>query len=154
MSHLFHNPFAGKDIKVPLEFHEAFQRYSQRQENPLISESPFPRMVDFWFLSVCVACRLGLDPPHDIIKHRTVKFADGSIFNSDPWRIHMLMLVAINSSRDVGIVAKPNEMLSIANGLAVAGIPKVIDMLNQGDDDPIWNLTDAIHLLLRQESNN
>ena len=34
--------------------------------------------------------------------------------------------------------------MDIASGLAIAGIPRVIGMLNNGDADPIWNLSDAI----------
>ncbi len=42
-------------------------------------------------------------------------------------------------------------MMTLANGLAVAGLPKVIEMLKDGDDEPIWNLSDAVDLLLREE---
>ena len=151
MADRYHNPFAGKEIHVPLEYHEAVQRYSQKQGNPLIDESPFPRMIDFWFLSVCVACRLGLDPA-DTTKYKTVKIADGSIFgNDDSWRIHMLMLIAISRSDGVNIVSEPNRMLSIANALAKVGIPEVIAMLKNGNAEPIWNLSDAIDSLLRKE---
>ena len=150
MSDQLHNPFAGKQIAVPEEFHEAFQRYNHyKKANPAIDRSPFQRMIDFWFLSICVACRLGLDPD-DISNYKTVKFADASIFGSNPWRIHTLMLIAISKSGDVKIVSDPTKMLSIANGLAVAGIPKVIAMLRDGDAEPIWNLSDAIDLLLRK----
>jgi len=42
-------------------------------------------------------------------------------------------------------------MMALANGLAVAGLPKVIEMLKVGDAEPIWNLSDAVDLLLRKE---
>ena len=150
MADRYYNTFAGKDIIVPEEFHEAFHRYSQREANSVINHSPFPRMIDFWFLSVCVACRLGLEPA-EITKSKTIKITGASIFGSDPWRIHMLMLIAVSKSGNVKIVSEPNRMLSLANGLAVAGIPKVIAMLRDGDAEPIWNLSDAIDLLLRKE---
>lgn len=149
MADRFHNPFAGKEIYVPLEYHEEVQRYSQKQGNALIDESPFPRMIDFWFLSVCAACRLGLNPA-DTTKYKTVKIADASIFGKDSWRIHMLMLIAISRSGDVSIVSEPNQMLSIVNALAGVGIPEVIAMLKNGSAEPIWNLSDAIDLLLRK----
>ncbi|MCY4675000.1 MAG: hypothetical protein OXD43_14785 [Bacteroidetes bacterium] len=147
----YFNPFQAIDIRVPVQFHEAFKRYCQRDADVVIDESPFPRMIDFWFLSVCVACRLGLEPAN-ITKNKTVKIIDGSIFASDPWRIHTLMLIAISSKNgDVKIVSEPHKMLSIANGLAIAGIPKVIAMLKDGDAEPIWNLSDAVDGLLRKE---
>ena len=144
------NPFQAIDINVPVEFHEAFKRYCQRSAKAVIDQSPFPRMVDLWFLSVCVAARLNLKPA-DISKYATRKIIDGSIFSSDPWRVHMLMLVAISQSGDVQIVSEPRKMMALASGLAVAGLPKVIEMLKVGDSEPIWNLSEAVDSLLRQE---
>ena len=106
-------------------------------------------MVDFWFLSVCVANRLGLEPA-DITKYDTRKIIDGSIFGSDPWRVHTLMLIAIGRTGDVQIVSEPRKMMALANGLAVAGLPKVVEMLKDGDAEPIWNLSDAVDVLLRK----
>ncbi len=150
MADQYYNPFQADEIRVPVEFHEAFQRYSQREANAVIDQSPFPRMIDFWFLSVCVARQLGLKPV-DIVKSDTVKIIDGTIFTSDPWRIDMLMLLAISWYNDEQIVSKPHEIMSLANRLAIAGIPKVIDMLKDGDSEPIWNLSDTVDALLRKE---
>ena len=146
----YSNPFQAIDINVPVEFHEAFTRYCQRSADAVIDQSPFPRMVDLWFLSVCVAARLGLEPA-DTAKHDTRKINDGSIFGSDPWRVHTLMLIAIGKAGDVQIVSEPRKMMALASGLAVAGIPKVIEMLKDGDAEPIWNLSDAVDSLLRKE---
>ena len=107
-------------------------------------------MVDMWFLSVCIAARLELDPA-DITKRDTTKIIDGSIFGSDPWRVHMLMLIAIGKFGDVQIVSEPRKMMALANGLAVAGLPEVVEMLKDGDAEPIWNLSDAIDMLLRKK---
>ncbi|MXY25151.1 MAG: hypothetical protein F4Y45_11600 [Acidobacteria bacterium] len=147
MAERYFNPFQAIDINVPVEFHEAFTRYSQRSSDAVIDQSPFPRMVDLWFLSVCVAARLGLEPA-DIAKFDTRKIIDGAIFGSDPWRVHTLMLIAIGKTGDIQIVAEPRKMMALANGLAVAGLPKVIDMLKDGAAEPIWNLSDAIDTLL------
>ena len=147
MADRYFNPFQAIDINVPVEFHEAFTRYCQREANAIIDQSPFPRMVDLWFLSVCVASRFGLEPS-DISKYDTRKIIDGSIFGSDPWRVHTLMLIAIAKTGDVQIVSEPRKMMALASGLAVAGLPKVIEMLKDGDADPIWNLSDAIQEIL------
>lgn len=149
MADRYFNPFQAIDINVPVEFHEAFTRYCQRGAGAVIDQSPFPRMVDLWFLSVCVAARLDLNPI-DIAKYDTRKIIDGSIFGSDPWRVHTLMLIAIGRTGDVQIVSEPRKMMSLANGLAVAGLPTVIEMLKEGDSEPIWNLSDAIDELLRK----
>ena len=143
MADRYFNPFQAIDINVPIEFHDTFSRYSQTGGNAVIDQSPFPRMVDLWFLAVCIAARLDLKP-EDINKYETKKIIDGSIFGSDPWRVHTLMLIAIGKTGDVQIVSKPRKMISLANGLAVAGLPKVVEMLKDGDADPIWNLSDAL----------
>lgn len=151
MADRYFNPFQAIDINVPVEFHEAFTRYCQRSADAVIDQSPFPRMVDLWFLSVCVAARLGLEPA-DTTKYETRKIIDGSIFGSDPWRVHTLMLIAIGNTGNVQIVSEPRKMMALANGLAVAGLPKVIEMLKDGDAEPIWNLSYAVvDVLLRTE---
>ena len=145
----YFNPFQAIDIEVPEQFHEAFIRYCQRSAGASIDHSPFPRMIDLWFLSVCVAARLELEPI-DIRKFEgRTKIIDGSIFGSDPWRIHTLMLIAIGKTDDLQIVSEPGKMMSLASGLAIAGLPKVIEMLAEGEAEPIWNLSDAIDEMLR-----
>lgn len=149
MAERYFNPFQTIDINVPVEFHETFTRYCQRSADAVIDQSPFPRMVDLWFLSVCVAAHLDLEPANTT-KYDTRKIIDGSIFSGDPWRVHTLMLIAIGQSGDVEIVSKPREMMTLASGLAIAGLPKVIEMLKDGDAEPIWNLSDAVDSLLKE----
>src|SRR5690242_2656062 len=143
MTDRYFNPFQAIDINVPVEFHDAFTRYCQRSADAVIDHSPFPRMVDLWFLSLCVAARLDLAPA-DTAKLETRKIIDGSIFGSDPWRVHTLMLIAVGKTGDVQIVSEPRRMMALASGLAVAGLPKVLDMLREGEAEPIWNLSDAV----------
>jgi hypothetical protein len=150
MADRYFNPFQSIDINVPVEFHEEFTRFCQTSGGSLIDKSPFPRMVDLWFLAVCVAARLGLQPV-DATKYETRKIIDGSIFGSDPWRVQTLMLLAIGQSGDVQIVSEPRRMMNLASGLAIAGLPKVIEMLKDGEAEPIWNLSDSLDEMLRKE---
>ena len=143
----YYNPFGGMDINIPLVYHESFQRYCQRTAGIPIDQSPFPRMVDLWFLAMCVAVRRDLAPASSE-GQETVKIMDGSIFNSDPWRVRVLLLVGIAKTGDPEVVATPRRVMSLANGLALAGIPEVIAMLKDGSGDPIWNLSDEIHSLM------
>lgn len=146
MTDRYHNPFAGIDVHVPAEFHEDISRYAGRDGKTIIDDSPFPRMVDVWFLAICIAAREGMKPA-DVSKYETKKVIDGSIFGSDPWRIHVLMLVALSQTDDIDITLEPRKMMAIANGLAVAGLPHVLDML-KGDGEPIWNLSESIETML------
>jgi len=38
---------------------------------------------------------------------------------------------------------------ALASGFAVAGLPKVIEMLKEGDGEPIWNLSDSLDHIMR-----
>lgn len=148
MADRYFNPFQAIDINIPVEFHDAFTRYCG---NAGVDDSPFPRMIDMWFLAVCLAARYGLQPS-DISKFETKKIIEGSIFGNEPWRVNALMLIAVGQTGDLQIVSEPRKMIAIASGLAVAGIPKVIDMLKDGEAEAIWNLSDAIDETLRKKS--
>lgn len=141
------NPFAPMDVYVPKEYHADMQRYSQREGGANIDGSPFGRMVDMWFLAICIAARAGLKPV-DMAGKDTVKVIDGAIFNSDPWRIQMIMLIAIHYGGGIEVVGDPRQMMNTANGLAVAGFPKILDML-QGSGEAIWNLSEAVEELVK-----
>lgn len=148
----YFNPFQSTDINVPVGQHGAFVRYCQGTSDgsKSIDDKPFPRMVDLWFFSVCVAARLGLKPA-DISKYDTRKIIDGSIFGSDPWRVQTLMLIAVGITGDVQIISEPRKMMALASGLAVAGLPEVIEMLKDGNAEPIWNLSAAVDTLMKKE---
>lgn len=144
----YYNPFQNSDLNVPSDLHDAFTRYCG---SGTVDESPFPRMVDMWFLAMCLAARDGLKPA-DMSKLKTTKIIDGAIFSSDPWRVQVLMLVAVAQSGEVDIVADPRRMIVLLNGLAVAGLPALIEMIKDGEAEPIWNLSDGIEAVLRQRA--
>ena len=144
------NPFQALQVDVPLHLHAQIERYSQTGgsgKTKNMDLQPFPRMIDMWFLAVCVAAHLDLKPKEIGKNDKPKTIVLGSIFGSDPWRINTLMLIAIAKSGDVNIVAEPTRMMRIAIGLAIAGIPKVVEML-EGKSDPIWDLSDAIDEML------
>lgn len=148
----YHNPFAGIDLLIPIDQREAYDRYCQTQTRGLttsIDLRPFPRMVDLWFAGLSLAARKQLTPV-DLSGQRTVKFHDGSVLDSDSWRIQIIMLVAIAIDGNVKIVGESSRMITLANGLAAAGVPYIIEMLQDGDQDPIWNLSDALDEILRK----
>lgn len=144
-----HNPFQAIDISVPAVDHETYTRYCHRGSVARGDDSPFPRMVDLWFFAVCVAVRLGLRPQE--VTGKTTKIIDGSIFASDPWRVHTLLLIGIAEADDVAIVSEPTRIMNLANGLAAAGLPRVVDMLNEGSAEAIWNLSDSTARMLQED---
>ena len=148
MTQKYHNPFAGMDLVAPVEHRGFYDMYSQTAGSTSIDQSPFPRMVDFWYAGLSVAARNQLNVVK-ISELETFKFIEGSIFDRDSWRVQAIMLLAIATENNVEIVGSPRRMMEIANGLAAAGIPEVVGMLRNGDQDPIWNLSDALDDMLR-----
>ena len=145
----FPNPFAGIDLIAPIEQRDFYDQYCQTGGHGSIDQSPFPRMIDFWFAGLSIAAREQLKPK-DLVKQKTFKFHEGSVFDSDSWRVQTVMLVAIAVDGSVEIVGEPYRMMNIANGLAAAGVPQIVELLREGEQDPIWNLSDALDEILRQ----
>jgi len=150
MTQRYHNPFAGVDLIAPVELRDIYDRYTQSGGRSVIDQSPFPRMVDLWFAGLCLAARKGLEPL-DLSGQETFKFIEGSIFDRDSWRVQAVMLTAIAVEDNVEVAAQPRRMMAIANGLAAAGVPHIVDMLQDGDQDAIWNLSDCLDSLLSKK---
>ena len=149
MTQKYHNPFAGIDLIAPVEQRDVYDRYTQTSGRAMSDQSPFQRMVDFWFAGLSLAASKHLAPV-DLSGQNTFKFIEGSIFDRDSWRVQVVMLIAIAVEDSVEIAADPRRMVAIANGLAAAGVPSIVDMLKDGDQPPIWNLSEAIDGLLRK----
>lgn len=151
MTQRYHNPFAGIDLIAPSDQRDLYDRYTQTHGRAIVDQSPFPRMVDFWFAGLALAARKQLKPV-DLSKQDTFKFIEGSIFDRDGWRVQAVMLVAVAAEDSVEVVGEPRRMMAIANGLAAAGVPLVDEMLRDGDQDPIWNLSESLDALLRKSA--
>lgn len=141
------NAFATTDIFLPEKYREYFHTYcltrtEGSRNNP--EDSPFPRMVDMWFLALCIAVKENLKPKFETTG-KPYKAIEGVVFGSDSWRSNALMLLAIAHTNDVEITDKPHEMMRIANGYALAGLPRLIGMLNErGGDTPLDYLSDLV----------
>ena len=144
------NPFAGIDLIAPIEQRDFYDQYCQTGGHGSVDQSPFPRMIDFWFAGLTIAAREKLKPT-DLVKQKTFKFHEGSVFDSDSWRVQTVMLVAIAVDGSVEIVGEPHRMMNIANGLAAAGVPQIVELLREGEQDPIWNLSDSLDEILRSD---
>ena len=131
------NAFASTDIHLPDKFQEYFHAYcltrtEGSRNDP--EDSPFPRMVDMWFLALCIAVKEKLTPEQEL-KGKTYKAIEGVVFGSDSWRSDALMLLAVAHSGNVEIMDKPHEMMRIANGYALAGLPRLIAILEEREGD-------------------
>lgn len=143
----YHNYFANLNLVYPIEQAKDYSRYTQSGGRFSIDRSPLPRMVDFWFLALSLAVRDRLRPV-DLVSQETSNFITGAIFDRDSWRVHFLMLLAIAIEGSVDVVANPRRMMAIANGLAASGVPRLVEMLQDGDQEPMWNLSEALYEIL------
>lgn len=148
------NEFAGIDINLPEKYRDYFHRYClTRAEGSKNSaeDSPFPRMVDMWFLALCLAAREGLNPAE--IDGPKYKAIEGVVLGSDLWRSNVIMLVAIAHAGDIEITSSPQDMMKIANGYAIAGLPGLIALLEaRGGDAALDHLSDEILDLMPSEN--
>ena len=150
MAQRYYNPFATTRLVYPVDQRDFYQQYCRPSSTPRLDNSPFPRIVDLWFAGLSIAAWKKLKPV-DLAGQQTHELMYGHIFDNDSWRIQIVMLVAIAIESDVEVVANPRRMMAIANGLAAAGVPHIVRMLEDGSDDPIWNLSDALEQLLTEE---
>ena len=149
MPQQYHNPFAGINLVYPLEQRGDYERFCQPGSD--IDHSPFPRMVDLWFTGLAIAAREGRKAV-DLSGRETSNFITGAIFDRDSWRVQVVMLVAITVEGGVEVVGDANRMMTIANGLAAAGVPRIVEMLEGAEAEAIWNLSEAVYSVLSEES--
>lgn len=153
----YHNPFVKLGLIAPEAQRSYYDQYCRTnivgRTNKDIDQSPFRRRVDLWFAGFSLAARKQLKRI-DLTTEKTYQFiTGGEIFTGeDSWRIQIITLVAIAIEDNLEVVQDPNCMMDIANGLAAAGVPHIVDMLNKGNQYPIWNLSDALDELLRSDS--
>ena len=150
MAQQYYNPFANINLVMPIEQRDFYNQYCQTGSRASVDQSPFPRMVDLWFAGLSLAAQKQLKPVN-LADHKTVIIIEGAIFDRDSWRIQVVMLVAIATEDSVEVVGNPHRMMAIANSLAAAGIPHIVEMLNEGNQDPIWNLSDSLYEILEEK---
>lgn len=145
----YYNPFSAARLEYPDTQKEYYQRYARTSGSSLADESPFPRMVDLWWAGLSLAVRNEMSPV-EINRAASTGFIEGVIFDRDPWRIQFLRLIALHIKGNPDILTSPTEIIAMANGLAAAGVPGIVDMLTDGDEPPIWNLSNAVERLLAE----
>ena len=152
MADRYYNPFLTAELRIPESLREDVSRYcqgpTQEGRKTGLGQAPFPRMVDMWFLALCLGAKNG--KREDLRGVKMHKFMDGTVLSSDPWRIDALMLLSITLTKDTAIVAEPARIINLANEYAAGGLPDVIDMLKDGDADAIYNLSDNLEAAIKE----
>ena len=154
MTDRYFNPFQTAELRIPESFRDDVSRYcqgpTQDGRKTSLGEAPFPRMVDMWFMALCLGAKEGNRT--DLSGVKMHKFMDGTVLSSDPWRIDALMLMAISLTNDTSIVADPLKIISLANEYAAGGLPRVLEMIKDGDAEAIYNLSDNLESILNRQN--
>lgn len=151
MAQQYDNPFRNMTIISPKTQQEDYDHYCQTGQGAKADNTPFPRKVDLWFAGLSLAVRKNLKPM-DLKKEKTVSIISGDIFNTDGWQAQAIMLIAIAVEGNLEAVLNPRRMMDIVNGLAAAGVPHIVQMLSEGHEKAIWNLSDAFEGVLLSDT--
>ncbi|MFE9060942.1 hypothetical protein [Streptomyces violaceusniger] len=106
-------PYASIDLYMPEDAHRVIRNCTGQGKI-------FGRQIDGWWLGLCIGVRKGERLPFQSDAQR-VKFMDGSIFNSDPWRVTHLELLALTKEGD-DVLAEPRRVVGLAMEYANFGL--------------------------------
>lgn len=140
------NNFANYQIAIPSIYQDKIKKYcttgSGTDTDPF--NSPFKRQVDFWFVAMCIAFREGYEkaPSKD-----TYNATVAGILSNDPYRIHLMYLIALSDTGDESVLSDTKRVFDICCEYANAGIPYLINILDDQDQKPIWNIYDYLEEL-------
>lgn len=139
------NVFSGQNISLPTELRDHVHRLCQTRVdgfNNRLEDSPFPRMVDFWFAGFCLAVAKNL-PPSSISPKNSYNAIEGNVFGSDNYRSDMMVLFCISRTGSLDIITEPARMLRFVNEYAVTGMNEIIGICEKSKgDDPLDLLCD------------
>jgi hypothetical protein len=109
------NPYAAQDLFIASDVRDRIDDLVSRSEKD--GGKPFARQVDAWWFAMNIGVRQGRRTK---LPERQVKFNDGAILASDPWRITQLELLTLS---ELGIEAleTPRATITMATEYANTG---------------------------------
>ena len=114
------NPFDRSDLYVASQFHEAVLASVDRSE----VYKPFRRQIDAWWLALAIGIQR--EQRKVLAPADRVKFMDGTIFSSDPWRITHLQLLGLNWFGTEAL-NRPSDIITAANEYANGGFDWIVE---------------------------
>jgi hypothetical protein len=130
------NPYAAIDLFLPEKVHQRVDSLVSRGE---ADPKPFARQVDLWWAGIGRGVKSGVRTP---MSEKSVKFNTGVIFNSDPWRITHLELLALSAGGEE-VLESPGQVVRIASEFANTGLMWIIDAL-LGEAEPTLTFMNQI----------
>src|SRR5688500_14920196 len=108
------NRYSSVDLFMPQDTHTIIKEF----HGP--GDRPFPRLIDAWWLGLCIGVHEGEREPFASGDAR-VKFMAGDILSSDPWRVTHLELLAL-SLDGPELLQNPSKVIQLAMEYANYGL--------------------------------
>lgn len=123
-------------VYIEEELHESYQRLTAGKD-PF--QSPFPSMKDLFMWAACLGARRGIRRP---LSSKVTVFRWGQ-FDSDR-DVPLLQAIALKAKKDPQVISNQNEVLTIAEEYANAGMRQLLDKIEARAGQPLWNLLDFV----------
>ena len=135
------NRYATSDLFIARDYRGQLTNFVDRLDDGGPSSSPevlrpFRRQIDAWWAALVLGVRSGQRTPLSTTNRS--KFNDGSVLNSDPWRITHLDLLAL-AEEGPDMLDRPADVIRMANEYANGGFQELLDQL-VGQPEPTLNL--------------
>lgn len=147
------NPFVSFNVEIPKKYQDTIKKFcktgdgSQEKWNPEFV--PFERQVDFWFMAFLIAVKKGLEPEKATDTYSPIT---GAIFSTDSKRVDFMRLTVLGITKNFEILANDREIFNYCSGLANAGIPHLIQILDDPEEGrPLWLVLDELELLTKNK---
>lgn len=116
------NPYVSQDLFIAEDYHTRLSDFVSRSTKDGL---PFARQVDAWWVAIGIGVRIGAPTP---LPEKRVKFNDGAILNSDPWRVTHLELLALAYEGE-DVLKEPARVIRIASEYANTGFSWLMETL-------------------------
>lgn len=141
------NPFATFNLEIPNMYRDSVLKFTQTSGQARSEEiAPFRRQVDFWYISFLIGMVRDLDPEEE---KNTYNATAGTIFNTDPYRIHHMQLAYLGRTKNLKFLADSRKVFDFCLGIANAGMPHLISLLSELDERPLWSLFDELEKCIK-----
>lgn len=120
-------------VNIDSSFHDF---YKQLTEGNNILDAPFRTMKDIFMWAMCLGARMGDKKTLTVKKQSIFRWAQ-----FDPQvDVPLLKAIAIADTADINILLKRNEILSIAEEYANAGIHELQANIMSEQGRPLWSV--------------
>jgi hypothetical protein len=141
------NRYAAQDLFLPKAAHELVP--SLVKQAGAGSTAAFDRQIDFWWAGLVIGLHNGRRTSASSLSDGGLsKFNTGVVFDSDPWRIVQLELLAL-AEEGAEALEVPSRVIVIASEYAYTGVLALAEEL-RGQPSPQGSLTVRLSELLAE----